>query len=131
MSAAAIVASILKLTTTVADVIAKGMDEGLDNEEIHKRLADPAHVGDDLLDAVRERHEELEGLLAEPEIINDQNQYRELSQEYSRIGPIVKLFTDFQTLQTDIVAAEEMLADSDPEAFDKAWEEARRKGLLG
>ena len=67
------------------------------------------------LDAVRERHEELEGLLAEPEIINDQNQYRELSQEYSRIGPIVKLFADFLTLQTDIVAAEEMIADSDPE----------------
>jgi peptide chain release factor 1 len=75
------------------------------------------------LDAVRERHEELEGLLAEPEIINDQNQYRELSQEYSRIGPIVKLFADFLALQTDIVAAEEMIADSDPEIREMGQEE--------
>jgi peptide chain release factor 1 len=75
------------------------------------------------LDAVRERHEELEGLLAEPEVINDQNQYRELSQEYSRIGPIVKLFADFLTLQTDIVAAEEMIADSDPEIREMGQDE--------
>ena len=75
------------------------------------------------LDAVRERHEELEGLLAEPEIINDQNQYRELSQEYSRIGPIVKLFADFLTLQTDITAAEEMVADSDAEIREMGQEE--------
>jgi len=75
------------------------------------------------LDAVRERHEELEGLLAEPEVINDQNQYRELSQEYSRIGPIVKLFADFLTLQTDISAAEEMVADSDPEVREMGQEE--------
>ena len=77
------------------------------------------------LDAVRERHEELEGLLAEPEIINDQNKYRELSQEYSRIGPIVKLFADFLTLQTDIVAAEEMVADSDPEIHEMGQDELR------
>jgi peptide chain release factor 1 len=77
------------------------------------------------LDAVRERHEELEGLLAEPEIINNQNQYRELSQEYARIGPIVKLFTDFLTLQTDIAAAEEMVADSDPEIREMGQDEIR------
>ncbi len=75
------------------------------------------------LDTVRERHEELEGLLAEPEVINDQNQYRELSQEYSRIGPIVKLFADFLTLQTDIAAAEEMVADSDPEIREMGQDE--------
>lgn len=78
------------------------------------------------LDAVRERHEELEGLLAEPDIINDQNQYRELSQEYARIGPIVKLFADFQTLQTDLGAAEEMAADSDPEIREMGQEELQQ-----
>jgi peptide chain release factor 1 len=78
------------------------------------------------LDAVRERHEELEGLLAEPEVINDQNQYRELSQEYSRIGPVVKLFAEFLTLQTDINAAEEMAADSDPEIREMGHEELQQ-----
>lgn len=53
MSAAAIVGSILEIAT----LIAKWVDEGLDNEEIRKRLADPSHVGDDLLDGVRERRD--------------------------------------------------------------------------
>ena len=75
------------------------------------------------LEAVRDRHEELEGLLAEPDVINDQNQYRDLSQEYARIGPIVTLFGDFLTLQTDITAAEEMVADSDPEIREMGQDE--------
>ena len=75
------------------------------------------------LESVRERHEELEGLLAEPEIINDQNQYRELSQEYSRIGPVVNLFGDYLGLQTDIAAAEEMVEDSDPEVREMGQDE--------
>jgi len=53
MSAATIVASILEISA----LIAQWVDEGLDNEEIRKRLADPAHVGDDLLDGVRERRD--------------------------------------------------------------------------
>ncbi len=75
------------------------------------------------LEAVRDRHEELEGLLAEPDVINDQNRYRDLSQEYARIGPIVTLFGDFLTLQTDITAAEEMVADSDPEIREMGQDE--------
>ena len=75
------------------------------------------------LDSVRERFEELEGLLAEPEIIADQNQYREFSQEYARIGPVVKLFADFEALSADIVAAEEMTADSDPDIKEMGQDE--------
>ena len=75
------------------------------------------------LEAVRDRHEELEGLLAEPDVINDQNRYRDLSQEYARIGPVVTLFADFLALQTDITAAEEMAADSDPEVREMGQEE--------
>ena len=75
------------------------------------------------LEAVRDRHEELEGLLAEPDVINDQNRYRDLSQEYARIGPVVTLFADFEALQTDITAAEEMAADSDPEIREMGQEE--------
>jgi len=75
------------------------------------------------LEAVCDRHEELEGLLAEPDIINDQNQYRELSQEYARIGPIVTLFADFKSLQTDITAAEEMVGDDDAEVREMGQDE--------
>ncbi|MGI9199791.1 MAG: peptide chain release factor 1 [Woeseiaceae bacterium] len=75
------------------------------------------------LEAVRDRHEELEGLLAEPDVINDQNRYRDLSQEYARIGPIVNLFAEFLTLQKDLAAAEEMVADSDPEVREMGQDE--------
>ena len=34
------------------------------------------------LEKLLERQDELEGLLADPEIINNQNKFRELSQEY-------------------------------------------------
>ncbi|MGI9272226.1 MAG: peptide chain release factor 1 [Woeseiaceae bacterium] len=78
------------------------------------------------LDSVRERFEELEGLLAEPDVIADQNQYRELSQEYARIGPVVKLFADFDAMTADIVAAEEMASDSDPEIKEMGQDELQK-----
>lgn len=77
------------------------------------------------LESLQERFEELEGLLAEPDVIADQNQYRSLSQEYSRTGPIVKLFAEFKALQTNISAAEEMTADSDAEIREMGQEELR------
>jgi hypothetical protein len=52
MSIATAVAAILE---PLAVLITKWIEEGVDNEEIHKRLGNPAHVGDDLLDGVRER----------------------------------------------------------------------------
>ena len=67
------------------------------------------------LESVRDRFEELAGLLADPEVINDQNQFRDYSMEYSRLEPVVKLFAEYDTIGDDITAAEEMVADDDPE----------------
>ena len=65
------------------------------------------------LETVRDRFEELAGLLADPDVIGDQNRFRELSMEYSRLEPIVKLFSEFEGTTEDVAAAEEMAADSD------------------
>ena len=65
------------------------------------------------LENVRDRFEELAGLLADPDVIGDQNQFRGLSMEYARVEPIVGLFREYEALASDIVAAEEMAADSD------------------
>ena len=75
------------------------------------------------LESVRDRFEELEGLLAEPDVIADQNQYRDLSKEYAHIGPIVRLFGDFEALGSDIAAAEEMAADIDKDVKEMGQEE--------
>ena len=75
------------------------------------------------LETVQERFEELAGLLSDPDIIGDQNQFRDLSREYSKLGPIVGLFQKYQTMDEDIVAAEEMANDGDEEIRKMGQEE--------
>jgi peptide chain release factor 1 len=65
------------------------------------------------LETTRERFEELEGLMADPDVINDQDQYRDLRKEYARLEPIIRLFQQYETLSDDITAATEMASDSD------------------
>jgi len=67
------------------------------------------------LETVRDRFEEIAGLLADPEVIGKQNQFRDLSMEYARLEPVVGLFTEYEDLNGDIVAAEEMADDKDDE----------------
>ena len=86
------------------------------------------------LESVRDRFEEISGLLADPDVIADQNRFRDLSKEYSRVEPIVKLFAQFETLSRDIAAAEEMAGDDDSEIREMGEEEleglsARREEL--
>lgn len=67
------------------------------------------------LEVTRDRFEEISGLLADPDVISDQNQFRDLSREYSRLEPIIKLFVQYESTDADIVAAQEMADDDDAE----------------
>ena len=87
------------------------------------------------LESVRDRFEEIAGLLSDPDVISDQNQFRDLSREYSRVEPVVKLFSDFEAVCNDIAAAEEMAGDADDDVRQMGEEElasltARRDELL-
>jgi len=75
------------------------------------------------LESVSDRFEEIAGLLADPDVIGDQNQFRELSKEYSRVEPVVNLFREYEALIGDIAAAEEMANDDDAETRDMGREE--------
>ena len=75
------------------------------------------------LESVRDRFEEIAGLLADPDVIGDQNRFRDLSKEYARVEPVVKLFGAFESLGGDIVAAEEMANDADDEIREMGQEE--------
>ena len=75
------------------------------------------------LETTRERFEELEGLMADPDVINDQDQYRDLRKEYARLQPVIRLFQQYQTLSDDIAAAAEMAIDSDDEVRQMGEEE--------
>ena len=75
------------------------------------------------LELLSARHEEIAGLLSEPEVINDQNKFRNLSMEYSQLEDVVKAFDEYQTLEQDRLAAEEMLKEDDAEMREMAQEE--------
>jgi len=72
-----------------------------------------------------DRHEEIAGLLADPGVIGDQNQFRDLSQEYAQLEPVVKCFQSYNDASDDLEAAEEMLKDDDADVREMAQEEKK------
>ena len=77
------------------------------------------------LHGLLDRHEEIAGLLADPGVINDQNQFRELSQEYSQLEPVVNCFQQYNEAVENLDAAEEMLKDDDADVREMAQEEKK------
>jgi peptide chain release factor 1 len=69
----------------------------------------------DKLIGLVERHEEIAHLLMEPQVTADKNRFRELSKEYSRLGQVAVDFGEFQRVERDIAASEELRASGDPE----------------
>ena len=75
------------------------------------------------LETTRERLEEIAGLMADPDVIGDQNQFRDLGMEYAKLDPIVALFQKYEKLGEEIVAAKEMAGDSDKDVRKMGEEE--------
>jgi peptide chain release factor 1 len=76
------------------------------------------------LQQLLERHEEIEGLLADPDVIADAGQFMKLSQEYARLEPVARHVAEFEQTEADLGAAEEMLAEADEAMRALASEEA-------
>ncbi len=72
------------------------------------------------LNQIAERFSEITALLAEPEIQQDNRQFRELSQEYAQLEPVVQTYLAYQSNEQEQQAANEMLAD--PEMAELAQE---------
>lgn len=72
------------------------------------------------LDHAQDRYEEIGLLLSDPDIMSDQNKFRELSKEYAQIEPLVLNFRQYRQTQQELAEAEEMMAD--PELIDLAKE---------
>ncbi|EHC92659.1 Peptide chain release factor 1, partial [Salmonella enterica subsp. enterica serovar Uganda str. R8-3404] len=75
------------------------------------------------LEALHERHEEVQALLGDAGIIADQDRFRALSREYAQLSDVSRCFTDWQQVQDDIETAQMML--DDPEMREMAQEELR------
>ncbi|HEX7079510.1 MAG TPA: peptide chain release factor 1 [Gammaproteobacteria bacterium] len=83
------------------------------NDSIRRKLA-----------ALTERYEELVHLLSDPATIADKDRFRELSREYARLEPIAKDFAEYNRLEQEIAAAEELAKSDDPELRQLGAEEA-------
>ena len=75
------------------------------------------------LESLQERHQEIAGLLADADVIADQNQFRKLSMEYAQLEPVVTAFSKFSNIVEDISAAKDMLADDDASVREMAQQE--------
>jgi peptide chain release factor 1 len=60
------------------------------------------------LEKLDERFEEIGRLLSEPEVISRQSQFRDLSMEYARLGPLVDRYRGFVALEGDAAIAREL-----------------------
>ena len=65
------------------------------------------------LEKLDERFEEISRLLSDAGVISRQNQFRELSMEYARLGPLVERYRRFIALESDEATARELAADLD------------------
>ena len=77
------------------------------------------------LDHLADRYEEVGALLSDPDIISDQNKFRELSKEYAELEPVVKCYQSYQEVVNDIEEAKLLLKDSDPDMRAMAQEELK------
>ncbi|CUU23840.1 peptide chain release factor 1 [Duffyella gerundensis] len=75
------------------------------------------------LEALQERHEEVEAMLGDAGVIADQDRFRALSREYAQLGDVTHCFRQWQQVQEDLDTAEQML--DDPEMRDMAQEELK------
>jgi peptide chain release factor 1 len=67
----------------------------------------------DRLPDLEREHNEIEGSLADPEMISDQKRYAELNRRYRDLGELVARLRELAQATEDLAAAREMFTDAD------------------
>ncbi|MBT8073266.1 MAG: peptide chain release factor 1 [Xanthomonadales bacterium] len=75
------------------------------------------------LHQAQERYEEIALLLATPDVLGNQNRFRELSVEYSQLGPVVETWEKWQQAGQAMEEAQALLKSQDAEMQELANEE--------
>ncbi len=75
------------------------------------------------LEQLASRHEEVSALLAEPDIIGDNDRFRALSVEYAQLEPVADGFRAYRRVLNDLASARDMAGDSDPDLRALAQDE--------
>lgn len=69
------------------------------------------------LQAVRERHEELNALLADPNTASNPDLLRQYGQEHAQLSPIVDKFIEYEALSSELEDLHELLQDPEMRAL--------------
>ncbi|MGF1683658.1 peptide chain release factor 1 [Photobacterium minamisatsumaniensis] len=77
------------------------------------------------LETLVERYEEVQHLLGDPDVIGNQDKFRALSREYSQLEEVTQCFQAYQQAKEDLLTAEEMANEDDPEMREMALEEVK------
>ncbi|MCP1313816.1 MULTISPECIES: peptide chain release factor 1 [unclassified Halomonas] len=72
------------------------------------------------LDSFADRYEELAMLLSDPDVINDQQRFRDYSREYAELEALVAAWQRYREIEENIATAETLSHDSDPEMRELA-----------
>ncbi|HTQ98400.1 MAG TPA: peptide chain release factor 1 [Candidatus Acidoferrum sp.] len=75
------------------------------------------------LDSLLDRHEELQHLLSDAEVIAVQDKFRAYSKEYAELEPVVTAYRQLQQVRANLAEAEALQKDSDPDVRQMAAEE--------
>ena len=67
----------------------------------------------DKLDKVKKHYDDVARKLSDPEIIQQNDLYRDLAKEESELSPIVRKYQDYQKILSDIDSAKEVLREDD------------------
>ena len=77
------------------------------------------------LENLVERFEEVQALLGDPQVIGNQDKFRNLSKEFSQLESVVAGFNAYQQAQENLDSANEMLKEDDAEMREMAQEELK------
>src|SRR2546423_12774964 len=83
----------------------------------------------DKLEAVEKRYQDLEVLLADPDVIGKRAEFQKLSKERADIVDLVENFREYKKVINDIEANKPLLEEKDPEMKAMAREEATRLAI--
>ncbi len=65
------------------------------------------------LEVLAERHEEIALLLAQPEVIDNHDLYRNLSREYAQLNPLVTTLAEQKSANQELAEARELVGDTE------------------
>ncbi|WNC70990.1 peptide chain release factor 1 [Thalassotalea psychrophila] len=75
------------------------------------------------LEIIVERFEEVQALLSDPEVIGNQDKFRALSQEFSQLEDVTRVFGEYKQAEDNFAMAQDMMKDEDPDMREMAQEE--------